>query len=202
MKQRAFVAAVSILLAACGGEGDKKKDEPKKEEAKSGKAEPSAPAKQGEAGGASTGAPAAAPGGGGLAGPATADGAKAVVADLQKDAKGTVAKLAPGADDMKKIFSDAAVAGDVKAHVDKLLEKAESFDKGEPEIHCASTDDVKAWKPEVEKHFPGGYKRVGDKLAAGLTLCKFKLGSVSYDALVNAGGKWFFVPKPFRAIKG
>lgn len=145
-----------------------------------------------------TGAPPA--GGGGIAGPATVAGAKAVVADLQKDVA-NLDKVIPSPDELKAIFSDAAAADAVAKHVQAMMSQKPEIAKGDPQVFCASSEDVKAWKPEVEREFPGGYKRVGPKLGPGLTVCKFKIGGTSYDALINVKGKWYFVPKSFRALK-
>jgi hypothetical protein len=154
-----------------------------------------------------TGAPAAArAGGGGVAGPATEAGAKTVIGGLQKatDQKAEFAKLEPSEAEIKELFSDDAVPAMTK-HVGemfaKLGEDKLEFKSDAPNINCASSDDVAKWTPEVEKHFPGGYKKLGSKLKGGHMMCKFKIGGVAFDSLVNIKGKWYYVGKPFRALK-
>jgi len=202
MKKTAACLLLALSVAACGDKSGTASSQ--SASAQSASTPPSSTASAKESAKASTGEPAKAPaaGGGGMAGPATVDGAKAVIAELQKD-KANIDKVTPSADDVKAIFSDAGDAEKVATHVQEMLSKhKEELPKGDSEVFCASSEDVKAWKPEVEKEFPGGYKRVGPKLNGGLTLCKFKIGSVSFDALINVGGKWFFVPKAFRALRG
>lgn len=144
------------------------------------------------------------PSGGGIAGPATEDGAKAAIAQLQNAADPMVElkKLKPGLEEIKALFPDPATAEAVSQQVEKAFAKGgkDDFPKGAPLVFCAKSDDVKAWTPEVNKHFPGGYKRLKDKLNSGITMCKFKIGGVAFDSLVNIKGNWFLIAKPFRAI--
>jgi hypothetical protein len=143
-------------------------------------------------------------GGGGIAGPSTVDGVKTVIRLLQQpDPSADVKKLKPGTAELKALFSDPAAANAVGKQIEKMASKPmkKGFPKGDPFVFCASSDDVKAWTKDVKKNFPGGYKRVGPKLNGGLTMCKFKIGGIAFDSLVNINGKWFMVAKPFRAIR-
>ena len=110
--------------------------------------------------------------------------------------------LKPSASDLAAIF-DASVLPAMQEHVDKMFA---SMGKGlelieAPEVRCFSSDEIKSWTADVQRDMPGGYKRLGPKLKSGLTFCRFKAGGISYDSLVSVGGKWMFVPKPFRAVR-
>ena len=135
----------------------------------------------------------------------TVEDAKQRLAEFSKPGADTAKltqALKPSADDLKAIFDQSVLAA-MREHVDKMYA---SMGKGvemkdAPDVLCFSSDDIKSWTANAQRDMPGGYKRVGPKLKPGLTLCRFKAGGVSYDSLVSVGGKWVFVPKPFRAIK-
>jgi len=145
------------------------------------------------------------PSGGGIAGPATEEGAKAVIAQLQTapDPLAVAKKLKPGLEEINAWISDSAAADAISKEVEKAYARApkNEFPKGEPAVFCAKSEDVKAWTPEVRKHFPGGYKRLKDKLNSGITMCKFKIGGLAFDSLVNIKGSWYLISKPFRAVR-
>jgi hypothetical protein len=211
MKKVLFAIGFGALLTACGSSGSDSGSG--STAAPSGMPARTAGTTTAAAAAATTAAPPATsaapaaltPGGGGYAGAATEAGAKAVVAELQKaaDPKAAMAKLKPGLAELKALFSDEATANAVAAQTEEMFSKGDKveFPKGDAAVFCASSDDVKAWKPDVEKNFPGGYKRVGAKLNGGIPMCKFKIGGIAFDALVNIKGNWFLVAKPFRAIK-
>ena len=118
------------------------------------------------------------------------------------DAARLTQALMPSASDLKAIF-DASVLPAMQDHVDKMfgtmgkgLELKEA-----PDVRCFPSDEIKSWTGDAANDMPGGYKRLGPKLKAGLTFCRFKAGGIAYDSLVWVGGKWVFVPKPFRAVK-
>ncbi|MEZ4301672.1 MAG: hypothetical protein R3B70_42450 [Polyangiaceae bacterium] len=205
MSRLSLAAALVFLLPACGSSGSG-------EGTTGGAAAPpagssaAAATTSAAAAPANTGAAAApSPGGGGMEGAGTVDGAKAVVAALQAaaDQGAEARKLQPGTEELKALFSDAAAADAVAKQTAEMLSRPSdgAFPKGDAAVFCASSDDVKAWTDDVQKNFPGGYKRLGPKLNGGLTMCKFKVGGKAYDALVHINGKWYFVPKPFRAVK-
>ncbi len=145
------------------------------------------------------------PSGGGIAGPATEEGARAVIAQLQTapDPIAVARKLKPGLDEIKAWISDPAAADAISQQVEKAFASSpkNEFPKGEPAVFCVKSEDMKAWTPEVSKHFPGGYKRLKDKLNSGIPMCKFKIGGVAFDSLVNIKGSWFLIAKPFRAVR-
>ena len=70
----------------------------------------------------------------------------------------------------------------------------------------ATTDELIAAAP-ASQYFPGGYKRIPDKLAPGHTVYRFKfvqpgqdLG-MAFDGLVHINGHWVIFPKPWRAFR-
>lgn len=142
---------------------------------------------------------------GGVAGAGGVEGMKALLAAVKADPPKVTKSLQPTEADLKVLFDDSVVA-DLKAHVEKMfggadMEKGLTIDKEPTETNCFSVDDIKGWAKAVSDELPGGYKRVGPKLKPGVTTCEFKIGGIAYDALMFANGKWYFVPKPFRAIK-
>lgn len=184
--KRWVAVVMGSLVAACGSTG-------------SGDGSTGAPP-------AASGAPAAAaPGGRGMAGPATVEGAKAVIVALQNatDLMAEARKLTPGAAELGPLFSDAAVTAAVVKHAEGMLPRIsrDAFPPGEPRIFCASTDDVKAWTDAVDNNLPADYKRIGPKLNGGHTLCRSTIGGVAFDALVNVSGKWYVVPRLSSAVK-
>ena len=202
MKNATWMVLACAALGACGGE-------PANAGTGSAASHP-APASSPKASASATGtaepAPAAPASDSGLSGPATVEGAAAVVKELQtaSDPLATMKRLMPSVADLKEIFTDADLAQLLYDDAQKNMANAKPDDKfpeGTPDVFCASSDDVTAWTAPVQDNFPGGYKRVGPKLTAGLTLCKFKVGGISMDALVNLKGKWVLVSKPFRQIK-
>ncbi len=205
-----LAVAASLFLAACGGSGSGSGESSGTTTAPAKTADP----KPGATPPATTPAPAtttsaaavaATPSGGGIAGASTLAGAKAALANIQKaaDQKAEFKKLKPGLDELKALFSEATVAEAVSKQIEEMMAKDGGADlpKGDADVFCATSDDIKAWTPDVEKKFPGGYKRLGSKLNSGFTMCKFKIGGVSFDSLVNIKGNWFLVAKPFRAVR-
>ncbi len=74
-------------------------------------------------------------------------------------------------------------------------------------LWAASSEDIKAWKGNAEKKFPGGYKRVGDKIKPGLTWIRWKFvkpgetSGMAFDGLVFVNGHWAWFPKPWKALR-
>lgn len=67
-----------------------------------------------------------------------------------------------------------------------------------------TTDDIRAWTPEVKDHFPGGYESIHEKFQPGLTICRFKFVKpgetigMAFDGLIYVNGRWVLIPKPWR----
>lgn len=125
-------------------------------------------------------------------------GARVVLGKLKSDPK-TLASLKPSDADLKELFEESAVEP-MKAHVAKMYDEVKSVDlEDDPAVHCYATEEIKAWN-DVQ-YLPGGYKQLGDKLKSDVVVCSFKSGGKSWDGLMWAGGRWFFVAKPFRALE-
>ncbi|MEZ4463477.1 MAG: hypothetical protein R3F60_28240 [bacterium] len=75
----------------------------------------------------------------------------------------------------------------------------------ELKLWSASAEELKAGTGNAGE-FPGGYKKIADKLQAGVTIYRFKfvkpgesLG-MAFDGLVHVNGHWVIMPKPWRAL--
>ncbi|MFO0614341.1 MAG: hypothetical protein U0414_17270 [Polyangiaceae bacterium] len=134
-------------------------------------------------------------GGGGVSGDKGEEGAKKVA---EKIKSGSFKDLRPSEANLKTLFDDSVVA-DVLKHVDKIYGEIGKLElKEDPsDVVCYGTEDIKGGKAG---ELPGGYKRISDKLKPGVQVCRFKSGSMKVDGVMWADGKWFFIPKAFRAI--
>ena len=77
--------------------------------------------------------------------------------------------------------------------------------QSELKLSAASTEDLQKGSGEA-REFPGGYGKLAPKLAAGLTIYRFRfvqpgqsLG-LAFDGLVYINGHFAFFPKPFRIL--
>lgn len=77
--------------------------------------------------------------------------------------------------------------------------------QSELKLSAASTEDLQKGSGEA-REFPGGYGKLAPKLAAGLTIYRFRfvqpgqsLG-LAFDGLVYVNGHFAFFPKPFRIL--
>lgn len=145
--------------------------------------------------------------------PGTEAGAKALLEAFMKpgaDLPGMSKALRPTSADYKTLY-----AADFAEKLDKMYSPA--WDAGalvlKPKpgqtgllLFSATTDDFKAGNEKAGK-FPGGYKKIVDKLNPGQTLYRFKfvepgktLG-MAFDGLAHVNGHWVIVPKPWRAMR-
>lgn len=144
----------------------------------------------------------------------TQAGAEALARDLRTATDpALIRSLEPTTADYRALFDDGFAA------------KAESYYKGwiwtdtlpaaldvkpdqtEVTLWRAKSDDIKAWTPEVQANFPGGYERVGPHLKPGVTICKWDytrpgedLGK-AYNGLAFVKGHWKFFPKPWQVLE-
>ncbi|MFW5738905.1 MAG: hypothetical protein ACOC1F_00920 [Myxococcota bacterium] len=144
--------------------------------------------------------------------PGTEEGAMALVqAFLEPDADtaAMTRSLRPSTEDYGDIFVD-----DVLTEVRSKYE--ERWNEGKYEIKAKEGQTkVLMWKATTEElregtgdssDFPGGYKKVADKLEPGLTFYRFKFvkpddkHGMTYDGLVFVNGHWVIVSKPYRAM--
>jgi hypothetical protein len=145
--------------------------------------------------------------------PGTEEGAKQLLGEFLKPGAdhATLSKqLRPTKDDYKAVYGDAA--DKLAATYDPAWDKGELVlkpNEGQTELKLwsASSDDLKNGTGNANE-FPGGYKKVADKLQAGITLYRFKfvkpgedLG-MAFDGLVHVNGHWVIIPKPWRALGG
>lgn len=145
--------------------------------------------------------------------PGTEEGAKQLLGEFLKPGADYAAlskQLRPTKDDYKAVYGDAA--DKLAATYDPAWDKGELVLKpndGQTELKLwsATSDDLKNGTGNANE-FPGGYKKVADKLQAGITLYRFKfvkpgedLG-MAFDGLVYVNGHWVIIPKPWRALGG
>ncbi len=149
----------------------------------------------------------------GLDYPGTEAGAKALLTDLMKpdaDREAMTQALKPQPEDYAAYFEGDA-AGKAKKGYEKLWSDPKAVispKDGQTELllWTATTDDLKAGKGNA-REFPGGYKKVADKLKPGVTVVRFKfvkpgkkLG-MAFDGLAYVNGHWAFFPKPWRVLR-
>jgi hypothetical protein len=145
--------------------------------------------------------------------PGTEEGAKQLLTDIRTgDAAAMTKALKPTSADYKAVFEGDAAAK-AEAAYEKLWSDPKAVIGAKPEntellLSKATTDDLKKWTAEAEASFPGGYKRVAEKLKPGLTVYRWKytkpgekLG-MSFDGLIHVNGRWAWFPKPWRAVGG
>lgn len=142
--------------------------------------------------------------------PGTDDGAKQLLTDIRTgDAAAMTKGLRPTSADYKAVFADD-VAAKAESGYEKLWSDPKTVIGAKPEntellLVKATTEDLQKGTGEASE-FPGGYKRIAEKLKPGLTLYRWKytkpgekLG-MAYDGLVYVNGHWAWFPKPWRAI--
>jgi hypothetical protein len=145
--------------------------------------------------------------------PGTEEGAKQLLGEFLKpgaDHPALTKQLRPSKDDYKAVYGDAA--DKLAATYDPVWDKGDLVIKpneGQTELKLASasSDDLKNGTGNAGE-FPGGYKKVADKLQSGVTLYRFKFvkpgedSGMAFDGLVYVNGHWVIIPKPWRALGG
>lgn len=146
--------------------------------------------------------------------PGTEEGAKQLLGEFLKPGADHAAlskPLRPSKDDLKAVYG-AEAADKLAATYDPAWDKGElvikpSDGQTELKLWSATSEDLKNDAGNA-KDFPGGYKKVADKLQPGITLYRFKfvkpgedLG-MAFDGLVHVNGRWVIIPKPWRALGG
>jgi len=207
-----FIAAVLAFAGVAAGCDDKKKSDgdatASKEDKKSDGSSKRKPSSS-SAGGTSS-APAS---GGGSATkrldyPNSADGLKSLLGEFTKPgakAADVVAALKPDLADC-----EAAFEGDASKSIHTLSEELLAKDglsfKPEDAIEVKASGtaaDFKAFTSgePIERHCPGGYKRVGPVMKPGITFHCAKIGGTTLNLFAFVNGHWVIFPKAFRAIK-
>ncbi len=145
--------------------------------------------------------------------PGTEDGAKQLLTELRTapDAAAKTKGLRPSEADYKAVFTDD-FAGKAEKGYDELWADPKAVITADPantelKLSKATTDDLKAWTPDVKRDFPGGYEKVKDFYKPGLTIYRWKytkpgedLG-MAYDGLIYVNNHWAWFPKPWRIAK-
>jgi hypothetical protein len=145
--------------------------------------------------------------------PATADGAKTMLAKFLEpnaDAAALSKSLRPDPADYKAVFTDEAADKLQKAY-DPGWDGGQLVIRGNPGqtevlVRSAGVEDLKTGQGSAGD-CPGGYKDAAPHMKAGVTVYCFKfvepgktLG-MAYDGLVHVNGHWVIFPKPWRALK-
>lgn len=144
--------------------------------------------------------------------PGTEEGAKALLEGFLKagaDRTTMTRSLRPAHEDYEAIFT-ADVLTDVKAKYEEQWGKEEyvvEAREGQTELQLwkATTEQLRDGSGDASQ-FPGGYKKIADKLKPGLTFYRFKFvqpgdkHGMAYDGLVFVNGHWVMVSKPYRAL--
>lgn len=141
------------------------------------------------------------------------DEAKKLLGELLKPGTDNVTftqKLKPTDADYKAVFTDPADAEKAKQHYAPMWEGKGGIGpkEGQTELKVwkATGAELAAGTGDADS-FPGGYKKVANKLNPKLTYFRFKfvkpgedLG-MAFDGLVHVNGHWAFLPKPWKAVQ-
>ncbi len=144
--------------------------------------------------------------------PGTEDGAKALLESFLQPGADHVAmtkSLRPAYADYDAIFVEKVVTP-VRDTYEELWNRNNYLIKNEEGqtkllMWKATTEELNERTGDSDK-FPGGYKKIADKLKPGLTFYRFKFVKPgdkhgrAFDGLVFVNGHWVIVSKPYRAI--
>lgn len=144
--------------------------------------------------------------------PGTAEGAKAMLTDVRTspDARAMTMSLRPTTKDYQAVFAPE-LADKAEKTNDKLWADPKAVISADPAntelvIFSATSEELKSGAGAASD-FPGGYRKVAEKLQPGLTWYRWKYtkpGStlgMAYDGLVFVNGHWAWFPKPWRAAE-
>lgn len=120
------------------------------------------------------------------------------------------AALRPTRDDYRAVFGEASVDRLVAVY-EPAWERREIIIRpkdGQTELALwsATTEELQQ-STSAAAEFPGGYKKVAGRLQPGLRLYRFKFlapgadAGMAFDGLVQVGGRWVIIPKPWRAFE-
>lgn len=142
----------------------------------------------------------------------TDDGARQLITDLRTadDAAALTQALKPTSADYAALFDGDAAAKAEDGYA-PLWADAKTVIGADPAntevlIMKATTDDLKAWTPQANADFPGGYERAAKTFKSGLTVYRWKYVKpgatmgMAFDGLVFVNGHWAWFPKPWRAL--
>ncbi len=130
--------------------------------------------------------------------------------DPTADRKALTAALQPDPADYTTVFTPD-LAPKLEAAAAKIWSSGEAVSgkPGQTEVllSSATTDDFKAWNDKAD-NFPGGYKKIVDKLQPGVVLYRWKFVEpgkkigMAFDGLAFVNGHWAWFPKPWRDAGG
>jgi hypothetical protein len=146
--------------------------------------------------------------------PSTDEGAKALMEALGTGNDPTLVQhLEPTTEDYQAVFEGDVAAKAERYYKAKLWNGSEVKVAAKPgqtdlKVFKATTEEIRAWSPDVEANFPGGYRQIGSYLKPGLTVYRWKytepgddLG-LAFEGLVNVNGHWVWVPKVWQVLEG
>jgi hypothetical protein len=124
---------------------------------------------------------------------------RAIAESLRDDAAKTLIKLRPSAKDIAAITANTAAAKALQAYSDEVFQHLDEIGRvakpGQTEINVFTGDDL-----------PGGYAEQAGSFKPGINIYGFeylepgKTAGMSYDGVVNVGGRWIMIPKMWRAF--
>lgn len=144
--------------------------------------------------------------------PGTEEGAKAMLESFIKpgaDHAALTKSLRPDPADYQAIFVEDAVMKARTSYDEQWNANAYEIkgndDQTEIMLWKVTTEQLRE-NAEPASQFPGGYKKVADKLKPGLTFYRFKFvrpedkHGATFDGLVHVNGHWVLVSKPYRVL--
>jgi hypothetical protein len=142
--------------------------------------------------------------------PGTEEGARALLGSFLKsdaDRPSMTRSLRPSTEDYQAIFDGEAVTEARAKYEEQWSQDAYVIEikEGQTELQFwkATTEELRDWTGDAHQ-FPGGYRKVADKLKPGLTFYRFKFvkpgdkHGMTYDGLVFVNDHWVLVSKPYR----
>ncbi|GAA2344899.1 hypothetical protein [Dactylosporangium salmoneum] len=144
--------------------------------------------------------------------PGTDEGAKALMEALGTGNDPTLVQhLEPTTQDYQAVFEGDVAAKAERYYKAKLWNGSAVKIAAKPEqtdlkVFKATTEEIRAWSPDVEANFPAGYQQIGPHLKPGLTVYRWKytepgddLG-LAFEGLVNVNGHWVWIPKVWQVL--
>jgi hypothetical protein len=122
-----------------------------------------------------------------------------------------VAALEPRPGDYDVVFADAEAAAAARAgYVSLWAVPPRGLAKvGQTEVRAyAVLAEALRSDGDQSREFPGGYRRIADRLNPSLVWLRFKFmppggsSGMSYDGLVRVADHWAWFPKPWRVLGG
>jgi hypothetical protein len=147
--------------------------------------------------------------------PGTLDGAKELLAQFLSPATDKAAltnELRPSTADFEAAFDKEFAEQAEKFYAELWNSRRNPAISGNREqtelkVWLVKGEDLRDWNGQAEAHFPGGYRRLGNRIQPGTVWVRWKfvepgesLG-MAYDGLVYVNKKWVWFPKPWRMLE-